>query len=157
MDKGDNKGEKSMELATKTNVPGSYSKQRHHKSKRKSQQVEKTALTTQQERDIASLEEFLNDLLEAAGQGAETDRAISQTQKEHTTAEETARIEKQTVRGTIIAAGLYGGRKLGGTGGFDALFGIDGNGSASQGLSVLCRHNAQGRLQGRASYQVFHY
>ena len=121
-----------MELADKTNVTDSYSKERSRKSKKKAKEVRKTTKTTQQERELASLKKFLEEMAKAARQGAETDSAIAQTQKEHTTAEETARIEKQTAIGTILATGLYGGLSSGVAEGLNNLFGTIGKGAGQQ-------------------------
>ncbi len=134
MDKNmdENKEGQSMELAKNTNVTESYHKDKRHKHKQETEQVQKTSGITQSERESSSQEKDQREKSKIEAQGKLTDRTISSSQKEHAGAEQTAQAERQTGIGTIIAGGLFGGLSSGVAVGLDGFFGGLGKGAGEQ-------------------------
>ncbi|MEK6693655.1 MAG: hypothetical protein AABY44_09550, partial [Nitrospirota bacterium] len=136
LDKGKKKsakGEKEgIELAKGINVTDSFDKERSGKSKKESQESQTGAGTALSERAGASKSQHEREKGKIDAQGQETDRAISETHKEHTTAQQTAQQERQTSIGTTIAEAVAGGLTSGVATGLDNFFGGVGRGAGQQ-------------------------
>jgi len=119
-------------LAKGINVTDSFDKEKAGQSKKESQEARTGAGTTLSERAGASQAQHEREKGKIDAQGQETGRAISETHREHTTAQQTAQQERETSLGSTVARSVAGGLTSGVATGLDSGFGTLGRGAGEQ-------------------------
>ncbi|MBI5199851.1 MAG: hypothetical protein HZA09_07550 [Nitrospirae bacterium] len=114
------------------NVTDSYDRGRTTRSVQDSQQAQGSAGATQAERNTATQVQHERDKGKIDSQSQAGGHAISSSQREHTTAQQTVQQERQTSLGTTVARGVAGGLTSGVATGIDNLAGGVGRGAGEQ-------------------------